>query len=95
MIFSGRDLDVVSIVLVIDIVDGTGSTVLVYNVVSITYCVLALCCLNQCICTLYGKQKHLRYKSIVWPRKAAGGTKRTDIRMLPRFLCKHNTLRMK
>ena len=86
MIFSGSDLDVVPIILVIDIVDvgyttdstdvgyttdstdvgcttdstdvgyTTDSTdvVLTYNVVSIAYCVLALYCLNQCICTLYG-----------------------------------------
>ena len=51
VIFSGRDLDVVPIILVIDIVDVDNTTnsadiVLTFNVVSITYCVLALCCLN-------------------------------------------------
>jgi len=31
----------------------------------------------------YGKQKHLRYKKVVWPRKTV--TKRSDMRVWPRL----------
>jgi len=31
----------------------------------------------------HGKQKHLRYKKVVWPRKTA--TKRSDMRVWPRL----------